>query len=111
LNADGLGKKGRHHLSVPLKVLVADTIPVMENLRLDANVIDDFSKLSASDKAKAPSAQIPSTWINFGKVEDKGGILGIAGKVSQTLEIRNEGKSPLSIYSLSADDDRIDGEG
>jgi hypothetical protein len=108
LNADGLGKKGRHHLSVPLKVLVADTIPVMENLRLDANVIDDFSKLSASDKAKAPSAQIPSTWINFGKVEDKGGILGIAGKVSQTLEIRNEGKSPLSIYSLSGDVDRID---
>ncbi|MDD2437644.1 MAG: DUF1573 domain-containing protein [Massilibacteroides sp.] len=108
LDAKGIGRKGRYHATVPLKVQMTDTVTVSETIRLDANVIDDFSNLSSTGKEKAPAVQMLSTRLDFGKVVDKGAILGFGGKVSQTLEIHNNGKSPLLIYSISSDDERID---
>lgn len=111
LNAAGLGKKGRHYVTIPMTIHAEGSAAVTENIGLGANVIDDFSKLSSADKAKSPSVQLSSTLVDFGKVEDKTSILGLGGKVSRTIEITNTGKSPLSVYSITCDDGSVDVSG
>lgn len=108
LNANGVGRKGRYHLLLPVKVQAEGAAPIVQNITLSANIIDDFTKLSPSDKEKAPAALISSTLVDFGKVEKKSTILGLGGKETRTFEITNKGKSPLIIYSVSSDDPVID---
>lgn len=108
LNAKEVARKGRYYSSFPVKVITEGAEPMIQQITLAANIVDDFSKLSASDKAKAPSAQIASTLVDFGKVENKSSILGIGGKEIRTFEITNKGKSPLVLYSVSSDDSFID---
>ena len=108
LNAKGVGKKGRYHSLIPLKVKAEGALPVIQNISLGANIIDDFSKQSSSDKAKAPSVQLSSTVIDFGKVENKSSILGLGGKETRTFNITNTGKSVLSVYSVTSDDPLIE---
>lgn len=109
LNASGIGKKGRYFTTLPVSIQPSTGgNAVTENISFGANIIDDFSKYSASDKEKAPSAQFSSTLVDFGKIENKSSILGIGSKVTQTLEITNKGKRPLSIYSISSDDESVD---
>ena len=75
---------------------------VSGDIQISANVIDNFSKLSAADKAQAPIAE-------FGKLPNKKNIVPlIGGKVSGTFEITNAGKTPLTIYSVTCDDERVD---
>lgn len=107
-NAASVGKKGRYHTTIPVTVSSAGTSPTEQTISLGANIIDDFSKLSASDKEKAPSIMPASTLVDFEKIEDKSSILGIGGKASRTLEIFNKGQSPLLIYSISSDYELID---
>ena len=108
LNAKGIGRKGRYLSQIPVKVQTEGVEPVAKNIPLTANVVDDFSKLSASDKEKAPSTQLSATIVDFGKVENKSSILGIGGKETRTFEITNKGKSALIIYSVTSDDSVID---
>lgn len=108
LNAKGIGKKGRYHTSIPLKVQPEGETAVVQPISLSANVVDDFSKLSATDKAKAPVAYLASTLMDFGKIEDKSSILGLGGKETRTFEITNNGKLTLHIYSVTSDDQIID---
>lgn len=109
LNASGIGKKGRYFTTIPVSVQPSTGgNATTQSISLGANVIDDFGKQSASDKEKAPSAQLSSTIVDFGKIENKGSILGFGGKVSQTLEITNNGKTPLSVYSFSSDDELVE---
>ena len=76
---------------------------------ISANVIDNFSKLSAADKAQAPIAELSGTLLEFGKLPNKKNIVPlIGGKVSGTFEITNAGKTPLTIYSITCDDERVD---
>lgn len=107
-NAAKVGKKGRYTASLPIRVQPLGASPVTQTIELAANVIDDFGKLTAADKEKAPIALFSATLIDFGKVEAKNSILGLGGKVTQTLEITNKGKSTLSIYSIGSEDERID---
>lgn len=107
LNAKGIGKKGRYHYSIPLKVLIEGGVPIKQNLSLVANIIDDFSKSSSFTKERAPSAQISSTVIDFGKVASKNSILGLGGKESMTFEIKNTGRMTLSVHSVTSDDDSL----
>ncbi|MDR1555616.1 MAG: DUF1573 domain-containing protein [Tannerellaceae bacterium] len=81
-------------------------------IHIAANVIDNFSRLSASDKAKAPLAQFSLTHLDFGKLSEKAGgniipFIG-GGKESENLVITNTGQSPLLIYSLTCDNERVD---
>ena len=73
-----------------------------------ANIIDDFSKLTVSEKAKAPVAQLSGTLLDFGKLPDKSSFIPlVGGRVSGTIEITNSGKSPLVIYSVTCEDERV----
>ncbi|MDH6306641.1 hypothetical protein M2459_003366 [Parabacteroides sp. PF5-5] len=78
-----------------------------------ANIIDNFSSLSAAEKAKAPIAEFSSTMLDFGKLPEKsGGILPfIGGKESEGFTITNTGKSTLLIYSATCDNEFIDVSG
>ncbi len=77
-----------------------------------ANVIDNFGKLSASDKAKAPAITFSTTLLDFGKLPEKGGgiipFISGGGKESESLIITNTGKSTLTIYSVTCDNEHID---
>lgn len=109
LNARAVKRKGHLSVELPLVVQNIDKKEVNGKIHLAANIIDNFSKLSASEKAQAPAAQLSGTLLEFGKLPEKGSILPlIGGKVTGTFEITNTGKSPLLIYSVTSDDGRVD---
>lgn len=67
---------------------------------MSANLVDDFSRLSATAKANAPQIQLSSTLIDFGVLSDK-------GKASQKFKVTNNGKSPLVIHSISCENELV----
>lgn len=109
MNAGDVKKKGRITTSVPISIETIGEKKIKEDyIRVTANIIDDFSKLSASDKDKAPVAQLSGTLLDFGKLPSKSSFIPlIGGKVSGSIEITNTGKSPLIIYSATCDDDEL----
>lgn len=104
-NARELKKHGRVTAMVPLVVQAAGFSDQEGMFRVSANVIDDFSKLSATEKENAPVIKLASETIDFGTVGESG------GKISRKLEITNTGKSDLHIRSIGSDDERIDVSG
>jgi archaellum component FlaG (FlaF/FlaG flagellin family) len=111
-NTDKAKRMGRIHIALPVEVESGEN-KKNTNGKIDvaANVIDNFTKLSAADKAKAPAIQFSSTLLDFGKLPEKsGGILpfiGVSGKESEVFTITNTGKSLLSVYSVACDDDFV----
>ncbi|MCC8143038.1 MAG: DUF1573 domain-containing protein [Tannerellaceae bacterium] len=104
LQAKEAKRKGRINTELVIITEVEGEKPVSGTIDIAANLIDDFSKITSSEKAKAPVAQLSGTMLEFGKLPEKGGIIPlIGGKVSGTVEITNTGKSPLLIYSASSD--------
>ena len=103
-------RKGRTTTEIPVTLTLPGKKEEVEGkIHVAANVIDNFSKLSSSEKAQAPVAQLSGTLLEFGQLPDKQrGIPLIGGKVIGTFEITNTGKTPLSIYSVTCDDERID---
>ncbi len=109
MDARAVKRKGRASAFLPVTIRSVGKKEVSGEVRISANVIDDFSGLSASEKAKAPVAELSGTLLEFGKLPSKKSIVPlIGGKVSGTFEITNTGKSPLMIYSVSCDDERVD---
>ncbi|MDD4514022.1 DUF1573 domain-containing protein [Massilibacteroides sp.] len=107
-NGGGYGKKGRYHSLIPIKVQSEGDEEVVQDINLGANIIDNFNKRTPYQKQNAPFVNIPTTLVDFGKVETKTSILGIGGKESRTFTVENKGKSSLIIYSVTSDDDFID---
>lgn len=109
-NAKEVKKKGRIISEIPVTIeSIGEKKHKTDHLFVAANIIDNFSKLSAADKAEAPVAQLSGTLLDFGKLPSKGGGLPlIGGKVTGTIDITNTGKSPLIIYSATCDDERLD---
>jgi hypothetical protein len=111
-STDKAKRMGRIHTALPVEVESGGN-KKNTNGKIDvaANVIDNFTKLSAADKAKAPAIQFSSTLLDFGKLPEKsGGILpfiGVSGKESEIFTITNTGKSILSVYSVACDDDFV----
>lgn len=102
-------RRGRVSIDLPIAVSSAEKKETAGMLHIAANMIDNFNKLSSSEKAQAPIAELSSTLIEFGQVAEKGGFFPmIGGKATMTLEITNTGSSPLQIYSVTCDDDRLD---
>lgn len=108
MDARAAKKKGRVTAELPLTIHTVGEKETVGNIHLAANIIDNFSKLSSAEKAQAPAAQLSGTLLEFGKLPKKNGFMMIGGKVTGTFEITNNGKSPLSIYSVSSDDERLD---
>lgn len=112
LDAKAVKRKGRITAEIPLTVESIGQKPVTQPLHVAANLIDNFEKLSAADKANAPVAQLSGTLLDFGKLPARGGFMSfIGGKVTGTLDITNTGKSPLIIYSATCDNDLVDVSG
>ena len=109
MDAKVLKRKGRVSTLLPIMIQSAGKKEVSGEIQISANVIDNFSKLSAADKAQAPIAELSGTLLEFGKLPNKKSIVPlIGGKVSGTFEITNAGKTPLTIYSVTWDDERVD---
>lgn len=103
LHAKEVKKLGRITVDIPVSVMQEDQKKGEEgNIRIAANIIDDFSKWTASEKANAPAISVSTDWLDFSQLKKKG------GKASQTLDITNNGKSPLLIRSITCDDERVD---
>lgn len=101
--------KGRVVYDIPVTINSTGEKEKTDQIHLAANIIDNFSKLSAAEKAQAPVAQLSGTLLDFGKLPSKGSFIPlINSKVSGTIEITNSGKSPLTIYSATCDDERVD---
>jgi hypothetical protein len=103
---DVLQQMGRIDASFNLKIKAAEGPTTDCPITVKANVIDNFSELSAIGKAKAPVAEYSRSSIDFGKISEKGGsiipFMG-GGNDSESLKISNKGKSPLLIYTISCD--------
>ncbi|MDR0750474.1 MAG: DUF1573 domain-containing protein [Tannerellaceae bacterium] len=109
-HTDKAKRMGRILTALPLEVEDgANRKHTTGKIDVAANVIDNFARLSAADKAKAPAIQFSSTLIDFGKLPGKSGaiipFIGGSGKESETFTITNTGKSVLSIYSVTSDDE------
>ena len=107
-------RKGRVSAELPVTVSYPGKSDVSGTIYIAGNIIDDFSKLSSSQKAQAPVAKLSGTLIEFGQLPDKGNAIPLigtslsSGKVTGTFDITNTGKSALKIYSVTCDDDRIE---
>lgn len=109
LDGKAVKRKGRITTELPVTVVSSDLKEFNGQIRIAANVVDNFNKLSASEKAQAPAAQLSGTLLEFGQLPVKGSIIPlIGGKKSISFEIENTGKSTLVIYSVTSDDDRLD---
>ncbi|MDR1203380.1 MAG: DUF1573 domain-containing protein [Tannerellaceae bacterium] len=113
-STDKAKRMGRIHTTLPVEIEDSgDKKNTVGKIELAANVIDNFTKLSAADKAKAPAIQFSSTLLDFGKLPEKSSTIipfigGRSGKESETFAITNTGKSVLSIYSVTCDNEFID---
>lgn len=110
LDAKEAKRKGRVTTEIPLSIeSIGQKKEVTGNIHMAANIIDNFGKLTAAEKAQAPVAQLSGTLLDFGKLPEKGGFIPlIGGKVSGTVDVTNTGKTPLIIHSFTSDDERID---
>ncbi|WP_102406893.1 DUF1573 domain-containing protein [Parabacteroides bouchesdurhonensis] len=112
LDAQAAKKKGRLTTEVPVEVSAISQKEVSGKIQVAANLIDNFTKLSPSEKVMTPTAQLSGTLLDFGKLPEKGSFIPlIKAKVSGTFDITNTGKSTLIIYSASCDDERLDVSG
>ena len=113
LEAKSVKQKGRLTTEIPITVQsIGQKKGVVDQLRLAANLVDDISKYSATEKAQAPIATLSGTLLDFGKLPNKSSIIPlVGGKISGTIDITNTGKSPLIIHSATCDDKRIDVSG
>lgn len=109
MDAHAAKRFGRVSANIPLTVDAIGKKTVTGEINVAANIIDNFSKMTASEKANAPVAELSGTLLNFGTLPEKGSIIPlIGGKISGTVEVTNTGKSPLMIHSFTCDDERID---
>ena len=109
IDAKQIKKKGRAFTKLPIFIQHPSEKEHSGEIKIAANIIDNFSKLSAHEKAQAPKAELSGTLLEFGKLPNKRSFVPlIGGKVTGTFEITNKGKSPLLIYSVTCDDERVD---
>ena len=72
---------------------ITQTIPV------SVNFIDDFRRLTPEERADAPSLQVSTNLLDYGKLKRK--------RVSKEITITNTGKSPLNLHSISVDNSKF----
>jgi hypothetical protein len=76
-----------------------------ENITTTVNYVDDFSSLSPLQSVNAAHLDIKNSQLQFENI--KRGFLGFGGTASEEFILTNTGKSDLTLYSVSSDDNRI----
>ena len=102
LDATNVNKKGRLTATVPFWVKTEGQEPIESELNLSANIIDDFSNLSPSEKDNSPIVVLSTTKVDFGNLSGEQ-----RGRIVRTFDLTNSGKKPLKIYSITSDDEAI----
>ena len=95
LDGAAFKKRGQHVAEIPLILSSSTNDKQQISLKATANVIDDFTEWSKEALQLAPRAQLSSELLDFGTVTKR-------KKITKTIQIFNDGESPLSIYSLTA---------
>lgn len=104
IHPDVSKKKGHYTFDPSINVFSKGKKTASIVFPITANIVDDFSKLTSAEKAKAPSIQISGTILKFGKLKPQGNFFGLFGnKATGTVEISNTGQAPLVVYSITAD--------
>lgn len=70
-----------------------------------ANVIDDFTQMTADEMTNAPAVSINPTLVDLSTLKASKGFLGIGKKKYLSVDITNIGRSLLKIYSITANTD------
>ena len=102
-----------HYLNVQVNpaTLQPDEVGAITIL-MDAKVLKRKGRVSTLLPVMVQSTgkkELSGTLLEFGKLPNKKNIVPlIGGKVSGTFEITNAGKTPLTIYSVTCDDERVD---
>ncbi|MDH6344022.1 archaellum component FlaG (FlaF/FlaG flagellin family) [Parabacteroides sp. PFB2-12] len=109
LDAKAVKRMGRITAELPVAVVSIDQKETVGSIQIAANIIDNFNKLTAAEKAQAPVAHLSGTLLEFGQLPTKGSIIPlIGGRATISFDITNTGKTPLQIYSVTSDDERLD---
>jgi hypothetical protein len=77
-----------------------DTIEPKKELYYQVTITEDFSKLSAGKLKKAPVVNLSKTFIDFGKVKQN-------TAATETITLKNDGKSDLIIRKLEASNSNL----
>ncbi len=72
-----------------------DGVKVDKAFRVSATITDDFSKLTATERANAPKANLSVRKMDFGTVNR-------GEKVVKTITLKNDGKSLLRVYAVKS---------
>ena len=74
----------------------------LHQLRLIANIVPNFSRLTPGERMKAPKIVFESDRINFGTLDRSG------AKVTLEAQIKNEGDNALEIYRVYTTSEGVD---
>ncbi len=88
-----LNQLGVNQTSVYLARFLGDNISEENELIVSSTLLPDFSNLTETQRANAPAIDLSASDINFGNIKEK-------KKSSQTVVLRNNGKSDLTIRQL-----------
>lgn len=77
-----------------------DTLEPKKELYYQVNITEDFSKMSAGKLKKAPVMNVNKTFIDFGRVKQN-------AAASETITLKNDGKSDLIIRKFDANSSNI----
>ena len=72
---------------------------ITQIIPVSVNFIEDFRRLTPAERADAPSVQISTNVLDYGKLKNK--------RVSKELTLTNTGKSTLHLHSISVDNTTI----
>lgn len=101
LDGTTINKKGRLLSEFTLKTKTASGKESDEAISIIAHFIDDFSKLTPTERSNSARVQLSPTLLEFGKLKKR-------KAVSQSITVTNEGRSPLIIHSATVDDPRVE---
>ncbi|MDR1102927.1 MAG: DUF1573 domain-containing protein [Tannerella sp.] len=108
LDASRLPDKRGHMLGhITWKAVSKSGATVKQAVPLIMNFVNDFSKLTAEEKANAPAVQLSNTVMDFGKLKKSGFFSWGNKSVSRQIMVTNEGKSDLTFHSAGSDDERV----
>lgn len=97
IDSERLTQLGLTQTSVYLARYMGDKTSEENELRLNAVLLPDFSRLTASQRALASGVNISTDKVDFGS-------FGTKKKLVQTIILTNTGKSPLHIQAIQVDD-------
>ena len=95
-------KQGQQTMDIPLMIYSDKHNKQRTPLKVTVNVIDDFSEWSKEALQSAPKLRLADDLIDFGAVSNSK-----RKKITKTIKIFNDGDTPLSIYSLTANNPHI----